>query len=431
MEKDVEVEGIAVSGSFAALGIARYFIEALAGRGIFSPTPIQALVCPRILAGESLFFSSATGTGKTFAYLIPIFQRLLASVPSPRPAGGPKVLIAAPTYELCSQIKAEADFLLEPANTVRRDPETGGSLPAAGPLKTALLIGGGSIGRQIDGLRKEKPDIVIGNPGRILQIARLGKLKQGNLEYLVLDEGDRLVSPDLAEETGEFLRFVLAARPGAEKNPPLVTACSATLSAKTRDRILGFLDMEKPDFPLLESHDRAILGDHIQHWAIFSEKRKKIDTLRSFLAAAGPRKALVFTAKAGEVGNILSRLQYHHIAASALFGGMDRGGRKQALDDFRKNRVVVLVSSDLAARGLDIEGISHIIALDVPQNGDAYIHRAGRTGRMGKAGIMLTIGDAEEMRALAKLEKKLGIVIYPKELRGGKIVAPQVPIDRP
>jgi superfamily II DNA/RNA helicase len=431
LEKDVEVEGIAASGSFAALGIARYFIEALAGRGILSPTPIQALVCPRLLAGESLFFSSATGTGKTFAYLIPIFQRLLASASSPRPAGGPRVLIAAPTYELCSQIKAEADFLLEPANAARRGPETEGSLPAAGPLKAALLIGGGNIGRQIDGLRKEKPDIIIGNPGRILQIVRLGKLKPGNLEYLVLDEGDRLVSPDLAEETGEFLRFVRTARPGAEKNPPLVTACSATLSAKTSDRILGLLDMERPDFPLLESHDRAILGERIQHWAIFSERRKKIDTLRSFLTAAKPRKALVFTAKAGEVGNILSRLQYHHIAASALFGGMDKGGRKQALDDFRKNRVVVLVSSDLAARGLDIDGISHAIALDVPQDGDAYIHRAGRTGRMGKAGIMLTIGDAEEMRALAKLEKRLGIVIYPKELRGGKIVTPQVPIDRP
>ncbi|MDR2785502.1 MAG: DEAD/DEAH box helicase [Treponema sp.] len=428
MEKDIKVGGIAASGSFAALGAAPYFIEALAGRGIFSPTPIQALICPRLLAGESLFFSSATGTGKTFAYLIPIFQRLLASAPSPRPAGGPRVIIAAPTYELCSQIKAEADFLLEPANAARRGPENAESTPAAGPLKAALLIGGGNISRQIEGLRKEKPDIVIGNPGRILQIARLGKLKPGNLEYLVLDEGDRLVSPDLAEETGEFLRF--SARPGAEKKRPLVTSCSATLSAKTRELILSLLDAEDRDFPLLESHDRAVLGERIQHWAIFSERRKKIDTLRSFLAAARPRKVLVFTAGAGEVGNILSRLQYHHIAASALFGGMDKGGRKQALDDFRKNRVTVLVSSDLAARGLDIDSISHIIALDVPQNGDAYIHRAGRTGRMGKAGIILTIGDAEEMRALAKLEKKLGIAIYPKELRGGKVTVPRAPTGR-
>ena len=432
MEKDVRGKEIAASGSFAALGIAPYFIETLAGRGIFSPTPVQALVCPRLLAGESVFFSSATGTGKTFAYLVPILQRLFASAPSPYPAGGLRAIIAAPTYELCSQIKAAADFLLEPANAAGRGPETGESppSPASVPLKAALLIGGGNISRQIDGLRKEKPDIVIGNPGRILQIARLGKLKPGNLEYLVLDEGDRLVSPDLAEETGEFLRFVRALRPGAGKEQPLVTACSATLSAKTRKRILGFLDAEGRDVPLLESPDRTILGERIQHWAIFSERRKKIDTLRSFLTAAKPRKTLVFTAGAGEVGNVLSRLQYHHIAASALFGGMGKGGRKQALDDFRKNRVVVLVSSDLAARGLDIEGISHIIALDVPQNGDAYIHRAGRTGRMGKTGIMLTIGDAEEMRALAKLEKKLGIAIYPKELRGGKITVPQAPTGR-
>jgi superfamily II DNA/RNA helicase len=432
VEKNNEKK-IEASGSFTALGIAPYFIETLAGRDISSPTPVQALVCPRLLAGESIFFSSATGTGKTFAYLIPILQRLFASASSPCQAGSPRAIIAAPTYELCSQIKAEADFLLERANAVRLIPENqdSPSLPAAGPLKAALLIGGGNISRQIDGLRKEKPDIVIGNPGRILQTARLGKLKPTNLEYLVLDEGDRLVSPDMAEETGEFFRFVRAARGGAGKKPPLVvTACSATLSAKTRDRIKGLLDADGQDFPLLESRDRTIIGDRVQHWAIFSEGRKKIDTLRSFFAAAKPRKTLVFTAGTGEAGNILSRLQYHHIAASALSGGMNRSARKQALDDFRKNRVAVLVSSDLAARGLDIDGVSHIIALDVPQNGDAYIHRAGRTGRMGKAGIMLTIGDAEEMRALAKLEKRLGITIYPKELWGGKVTAPQVPTGR-
>jgi superfamily II DNA/RNA helicase len=282
------------------------------------------------------------------------------------------------------------------------------------------------MSRQIDGLRKEKPDLIIGNPGRILQIAQTGKLKLGRLEYLVLDEGDRLVSDDLAAETGELLRFIAAARNGAEKARPAVISCSATLFAKSRERIAELLGpMAPPDIPAVESQDRAVLREHILHWALLSEKRKKTATLRSFLAAAKPRKALIFTARAGEVGNILSRLQYHHIAASALFGGMDKKNRKQALDDFRRDRVTVLVSSDVAARGLDIAGISHIIALDVPQDGDAYIHRAGRTGRMGKRGIMLTIGDENEMRALAKLEKKLGIVIYPKELWGGKIVAPE------
>jgi superfamily II DNA/RNA helicase len=432
-------ETAAGAGSFAALGIAPYFIEALAGRFIAAPTPIQVLVCPRLLAGESLFFRSATGTGKTFAYLIPIFQRLLGpdgasrltdgkAGGASRPTGGPRVLIAAPTYELCSQIKAEADFLL------------GGAVPA--PLGTALLIGGGNLSRQIDGLKKDKPDVIIGNPGRILQIAQAGKLKLGRLEYLVLDEGDRLVADDLAGETGELLRFAAAARNsagpggGIERAHPVIISCSATLAAKSRDRIAElFGPAARPgaspaqagplDVPVVESEDRAVLKEHIHHWAIFSEKRKKIDTLRSFLVAAKPRKTLVFTARAGDVGNILSRLQYHHVAASALFGGMDKKNRKQALDDFRKDRVTVLISSDVAARGLDIAGISHIIALDVPQDGDAYIHRAGRTGRMGKTGIMLTIGDADEMRALVKLEKKLGIAIYPKELWGGKVLAPE------
>jgi superfamily II DNA/RNA helicase len=280
------------------------------------------------------------------------------------------------------------------------------------------------MARQIDVLRKEKPDILIGNPGRVLQIALLGKLWLGKLEYLVLDEGDRLAAPELAEETGRLLRLIRESRPGGGEKRLLVAACSATLSAKTREKLLGLLGAERPaDFPLEEARDSSVLGERIQHWAIFSERRRKIDTLRSFLAAAEPRKTLVFSSKAGEPGNILSRLQYRHIAASGLFGGMDKGSRKRTLDDFRKNRVAVLVSSDLAARGLDIAGISHIVALDVPPSGDAYIHRAGRTGRMGKAGIMLTIGDADEMRLLAKLEKKLGIVIYPKELWNGKVVA--------
>jgi superfamily II DNA/RNA helicase len=414
--------------SFDALGMAPYFAETLAGRGILAPTPVQALVFPRLLAGESLFFTSATGTGKTFAYLIPVLERLLAS--ASRRAAGPRALIAAPTYELCSQIKAEADSLLEPA-AVRLSPEDSAAenappRPGAPSLKTALLIGGGNIGRQIDGLRKEKPDIIIGNPGRLLQIARAGKLRPGNLECLVLDEADRLVSDELAGETGELLKFFRPARHGGEGERLLVTGCSATLSAKTREKLLGLFDAENPPaFPLLESRDRSVLGERIRHWAIFSERRKKIDALRSFLAAAKPRKTLIFTARTEDAGKILSRLQYRHIAAAGLSGSMDKGDRKRALDGFRRNRVTALVASDLAARGLDIDGISHIIALDVPQDGDAYIHRAGRTGRAGKAGIMLTIGDAGEMRALARLEKKLGIVIYPKELRGGKIAAPE------
>ncbi|GHU98699.1 DEAD/DEAH box helicase [Spirochaetia bacterium] len=386
-----------MSISFETLGVNSPYTARLAERGIAAPTEIQAQVIPRLLTGQNTLFRSATGTGKTFAYLIPLFQTLLAEPPK----AWPVILVCAPTYELCSQIKAEADYLLA-------------SPPNANRFKAGLIIGAAAMGRQIDGLKKDKPAVVIGNPGRVLQLARMGKLKLGRTAALVLDEGDRLVADELFAETRELAALVTGRR--------ITAACSATLSPKSRERLLPLLGEE----PATEERDdSAILRDRIEHWAIFSEDRRKITTLRSFLAAARPRKALVFTGRGGDVGNIVSQLQFHHIGVQGLYGDLDKKNRKQALDDFRRDRVHVLITTDLAARGLDIPGISHIIALDVPAEGDPYIHRAGRTGRAGKTGIMVSIGDEDEMRRLAGLEKRLGIIVYPKELYQGRVVAPE------
>jgi superfamily II DNA/RNA helicase len=382
-------------GSFAELGVAPLLIDRLAERQIREPTDIQKRVIPPLLAGENVLFSSATGTGKTFAYLLPVLQRLFTPL-SGDPAGGrregPACLIAAPTYELCSQIKGELDFLL------------------SSPRQSALLIGSANLGRQIGGLKKDKPALVVGNPGRLLQLTRMGKLSLRSIRFLVLDEGDRLVSEELFAETRELMALV---------NPDRQSlSCSATIPPPSRERLLPFLGAN----PRVETSDAAeLLRGSIEHWAIFSEGRRKIGTLRSFLAAVAPRKALIFADRAGQAGNVLSQLQYHHVPAAGLYGDMEKQARKQALEDFRRGTTPLLVTSDLASRGLDINGVSHVIALDVPSRGDAYIHRAGRTARAGKKGIMVSIGDEEEMRRLAGLEKKLGIVIYPKELYRGKL----------
>jgi superfamily II DNA/RNA helicase len=399
---------------FAELGAASFFIDKLALRGVREPTEIQRRVIPPLLAGRNLLFSSATGTGKTFAYLLPFLQRLLEDAAAPANGGGagggsgggvgggvggswPELLVCAPTYELCSQIKGEADFLLQ-----------------GSPLKAALLIGSVPLGRQIEALKKSRPAVVAGNPGRLLVLARMGKLKLRRLRFLVLDEGDRLVSEELYAETRELAGLL---------NPRRVSAaCSATLPPASRDRLLPLLGERVLSE---ESAGGEVYRRDIEHWALFSEGRRKIKTLRSFIAAARPKKALVFTARGGEAGNILSQLQHHKIAAAGLYGDMDKKNRKAALDDFRAGRTQVLVSSDLAARGLDIPGVSHVIALDVPAEGGAYLHRAGRTGRAGKRGVMVTIGDAEELPRLAAIEKKLGITVYPKELYRGGIGAPE------
>jgi superfamily II DNA/RNA helicase len=147
--------------------------------------------------------------------------------------------------------------------------------------------------------------------------------------------------------------------------------------------------------------------------------------LRSLLAAVQPRKALVFTKRGAQVGNIVSRLQYYKIPALGIFGDMDKKARKRSIDDFRQGRSKVLVCSDLAARGLDIADISHIITLDASEDPDAYVHRAGRTARAGRRGIVAVIGDEADLRNLSRVEKKLGIIVYPKVLYKGQVCVPE------
>jgi superfamily II DNA/RNA helicase len=381
--------------SFEELGISPSLGAALAGRDIRVPTAIQALVIPSLLAGRNVLFRSATGTGKTLAYMLPLVQGLLEDAES-------ILLVCAPTYELCSQIKREADLLL------------GGISGPHPPLKAALLIGSASPERQIQGLRKNKPRILVAGPGRLLLLARMGKIRFAKLRFLVLDEGDRLVSDELFAETGELAALLPAQR--------LSAACSATFSARNRERILPLLG---PAALITEAEDGEFYRKNIDHWALFSEDRRKIRTLRSFLSAVRPEKALIFTARGGQVGNIVTQLRHHALAAGALFGDMDRRDRKAALDDFRAGRTGILVSSDLAARGLDIPGITHVISLDVPETGEGYIHRAGRTARSGRRGVALTIGNEGELRRLAGIEKGLGIAVYPKVLYAGRLMAPE------
>jgi superfamily II DNA/RNA helicase len=405
--------------SFSDLGVESIFVEKLKERFIEKPTEIQSLVVPRLLDGKNIVFRSATGTGKTFAYLLPVLQALSAEKEN-NSQQGLSVLICAPTLELCSQIKAEIDFL--------------------SPNKqAALLIGSVKIESQIETLKRTRPSVAVGNPGRLLVLAKMGKLKFNSLKFLILDEADRLTAQECIEETNELLAVIEKGSrrrmvdDDEEESGLCLAACSATVGAKTA-ALLGPLFKGAE---IIESEDNEILRDKIEHWAIFSEKRRKLQTLRSLLAAIKTKKSraktLVFTSRGDEAGIILLRLQHHHVSAAGLFGKIDGkplsgAERKEALDSFREGKVDVLVSTDLAARGLDISGITHVIAMDVPADGEVYIHRCGRTARAGKRGVMVTVGDETQMRLLASLEKKLKIRVCPKELHYGQICAP-LPIE--
>jgi superfamily II DNA/RNA helicase len=392
------------------------FAKCLSDRGITAPTEIQKKVMPLVASGKDVIFCSATGTGKTFAYLIPMLEKIAGG--NPEPGGpvpkrsGPVMMVCAPTHELCAQIKNEAEFLIR-------------GMEGSADIPVLLLAGSGNISRQIDALKK-KPALVVGNPGRLLALARQGRLKTAGVRFVVLDEGDRLVAGEFFEETAALIALL--------DRRVQAASCSATLHPKSRERIAALFHHAEAGetapadgIVFVESGGKEILQNQIRHWAFFSERRRKINTLISFLAAAKPKKALVFSDGGGQPGIILARLQHGGIRAAGLYGGLDKKARKEAIDGFRSGKIAALVSSDLAARGLDIPGITHVIALDVPAEEGPYIHRAGRTGRAGNRGIMITIGDADEMRRLVRLEKKLGIVIHPKELHQGKIcdITPQ------
>ena len=387
--------------NFTDLAVAPEFIQKLAHKNITHPTAIQCLAIAPLIEGKSLIFRSATGTGKTFAYLIPALQNIINESGEKPCAGGPALMICAPTLELCSQIKTETEFLLS---------DTKGAQPVP---NVSLLIGSMNISRQIDALKKNKPLAVVGNPGRLLLLAKMGKLKCRNLRYVIFDEADRLTADDSREEIAALVKII------ADSGCTRLTAaaCSATVNIKTREYLKPLLDRAA----LVETDEQEILRNMIQHWTIFSESRGKTQTLLSFLGAVKAKKALVFISRAFNAGKVVSVLQKHKIPAAGLYGGMDKKERKQAIDRFRSGKDTVLISSDLAARGLDIANISHVIALDVSENKDVYIHRAGRTGRAGKPGIMVSIGDEIDMRRLSALEKKLGITVHPKELHDGRL----------
>ncbi|MCL2093755.1 MAG: DEAD/DEAH box helicase [Treponema sp.] len=409
--------------AFQALGLSPLYTRALQERGIETPTKIQEKVIPRLREGESFLFRSATGTGKTFAYLLPLLEKLsllLQEDPGPL-RGKPLFLIVAPTFELCSQIKAELDFLLKGRS--QGSPE---SEPI--PLRSILLIGSAALGRQGDLLKKERPEVIVGSPGRLLALARQRKLQLRELRFVVLDEGDKLVQDELYGETQELLSLI--------KGPFQGTSCSATIPPRGRQRLAQLLALSDEASSSIDDTSENVLKNQVEHWAFHSSERDKPSLLRSLISALEgqkprskgrlntPVKALIFTRRGEDVERICSRLLYHKVPVDGLWGGMDSQGRKQALDNFKSGRARFLVTSDLAGRGLDVPDISHVIALDLGDDRDIYVHRSGRTARAGKRGIMVTIGTEGELRRLAALEKTLGITVYPKILYGGKILAP-------
>lgn len=402
MDTQATLDGLSpmtdTQATFNELGIPPHLVERLAGLSIQTPTKVQQEAIPPLCQGRSMVFQSETGTGKTLAYLLPLLQRIDGEVPQVQ------LLIVAPTHELASQIKSQIQLVTD--------------IPAV------LLIGGVPIKRQVEMLKK-RPLIAVGGAARLMELVYLKKLKIHQVRSVVLDEADRLLSPELRDDTATLCQAL----------PPDVqlVACSATVTGRTELLIQSMLSHHSEDSVLerriLPPED--ILQKKITHIAIYSERRDKVETLRKLLLAEMessttglPLKAIVFTSRPADVDVIRSKLDYKRLECSALHAKQDKVRRKQTLDQFRKGGCPVLITSDLAARGLDIPDVTHIIQLDMPSNTDFFVHRAGRTGRNGRSGLNIVIGDAYEMRQLAAAEKRLKLIVYPKVLYRGRLVAP-------
>ena len=354
--------------------------EKLAALNISNPTAVQNEIIPQILDGKDILFQSETGTGKTFAYLLPLINKIEEN----DDIQSAKVIVIAPTIELASQINS--------------------ACKTVSSRKSALLVGGAPLKRQIE-ILKEKPQIIIGTAARLNELIRLKKLKVDKIIAIVFDETDRLVKKELYDDTAELKNLM-------PQNCQII-ACSATLNNPTKKFFYGI------DSVTLEPEN--ILKDRITHWAIYAETRDKIDTLRKFLLAEKPTKALIFTSRADQVENIYNKLTYKKIECVCLHAKTDKQKRKSAIDRFKSGKEKILVTSDLAARGLDIQEVTHIIQMDLPRDEDFFVHRCGRTARAGKKGINVVIGDEYEMNHYAQLEKKLGLCVYPKEIYNGKV----------
>ncbi len=373
--------------TFSDIGVKPDLIAALAKQKITEPTPIQAVAYPVLLEGKDAYLHAETGTGKTLAYLLPLFCRIDVKL------AATQLVIVAPTHELALQIQRQSCEL---------------AVNAAWPVSTLLLIGGTLIDRQIEKLKK-KPHVVVGSPGRIRELVQLGKLKAHQVKCVVIDEADRL----LVEESLPAIRDLLQVMP---RDRQLVF-----VSATEQPESAGVIAALAPKLVMLQTA-AAPMNANIEHFGLVCEERDKPDVLRSLLHTLKPERSIVFVHRTETAEIVAAKLAYHHVSVAQLHGAFDKQDRKQAMDDFRNGRATVLIASDVAARGLDIPGVTHIFNLDVPTLSKAYLHRVGRTARAGASGVAVTLFTETEKQLAGRFEDDLGIVVRRVRLREGRLV---------
>jgi ATP-dependent RNA helicase RhlE len=363
--------------SFDSLGLSAALLRGVAEQGYSEPTPIQARVIPVVLAGRDVLAGAQTGTGKTAGFTLPLLQRLSASAPN---EGRRRIraLILTPTRELAAQVE----------DSVRR-------YGKYVPLRSAAVFGGVSINPQISLLRRGI-DVLVATPGRLLDHASQRNVDLGGVEIFVLDEADRMLDMGFLPD----IRRVIALLPAKRQN----LLFSATFPDDIR-RLAGKL-LDNP--ASIEVAAPNATADRIEQLVYHVEKSSKRAVLSHLISKGDWRQVLVFTRTKHGANRLAEQLESDALTAAAIHGNKSQGARTRALADFKAGRVRVLVATDLASRGLDIDQLPHVVNYELPEVPEYYVHRIGRTGRAGREGAAVSLVSGAERPLLKGIERLVG-----------------------
>lgn len=363
-----------MSIKFADLNLDKNILSAVSSEGYESPTPIQAQAIPFALEGRDIMASAQTGSGKTAAFLLPTLQKLTKR--SEKPGKGPRALVLTPTRELAAQVEKNA---LAYAKNMRW-------------FRTVSIVGGASFGYQTRALSKPV-DLIVATPGRLMDLMQSGKVDFERLEVLILDEADRMLDMGFIDD----IETIVEATPSDRQT---------LLFSATWDGAVGKLARKLTKDPEIIEVERVDDQGKIEEQLLYcDDMRHKNRLLDHILRDANIDQCVIFTSTKAMTEVIADELYEKGFAANCLHGDMPQGWRNRTLMDLRKGRCKILVATDVAARGIDVPTITHVINYDLPKQAEDYVHRIGRTGRAGRTGIAITFAEVNEYVKVHKIEK--------------------------
>lgn len=360
--------------AFAELGVSPPMLTALKKMGFVEPSDIQKQVIPLALAGKDVLGQARTGTGKTAAFGLPILQ--LADR-----EGGTQALILTPTRELAVQVFEEI-----------------AQLARFMPIKVVAVYGGSPMGAQLRKLA-QNPQIVVGTPGRVQDMIERGALKLGQVRWTVLDEVDRMLDIGFRDD----IRRILSRVPNSVQ--------SLFVSATLPDDVNRLIEEFSRDLQRITLSSDRLTVEHVRQMYVSVEAWDKYRMLRRLLEVEQPDLAIVFTNTKHQTRRVCERLQQDGVNARQIHGDLMQRQRDRVMQNFRESKIHVLVATDLMGRGIDVSGISHIINYDLPDNAELYVHRIGRTARMGAVGVAIALVTPEEGPELTEIEKLINVQI--------------------